>query len=121
MDSRWVAVTTLRGTTHVFPIAVYGGECVCTVCVPLVELIMTVAIVSLQGNVKCQVNLYSAIQSEDSEALAPGKLVGEITPGELICEITYKQNNSKSLLEFWKVKTESQYSTSSDKLLAHHR
>ena len=25
-DSRWVAVTTLRGTTHVFPISPYGGS-----------------------------------------------------------------------------------------------
>jgi len=25
LDSRWVAVTTLRGTTHVFPITTYGG------------------------------------------------------------------------------------------------
>ena len=24
-DSRWVAVSTLRGTTHVFPITPYGG------------------------------------------------------------------------------------------------
>ena len=24
-DSRWVAVTTFRGTTHVFPISPYGG------------------------------------------------------------------------------------------------
>lgn len=26
-DSRWVAVSTLRGTTHVFPITPYGGHC----------------------------------------------------------------------------------------------
>jgi hypothetical protein len=26
-DSRWVAVSTLRGTTHVFPITPYGGQC----------------------------------------------------------------------------------------------
>ena len=26
MDSRWVAVSTLRGTTHVFPITPYGGK-----------------------------------------------------------------------------------------------
>jgi breast carcinoma-amplified sequence 3 len=26
-DSRWVAVSTLRGTTHVFPITPYGGAC----------------------------------------------------------------------------------------------
>lgn len=25
-DSRWVAVSTHRGTTHVFPITPYGGE-----------------------------------------------------------------------------------------------
>ena len=25
-DSRWVAVSTLKGTTHVFPISPYGGE-----------------------------------------------------------------------------------------------
>lgn len=25
-DSRWVAVSTLNGTTHVFPISPYGGE-----------------------------------------------------------------------------------------------
>lgn len=25
LDSRWVAVSTLRGTTHVFPISIYGG------------------------------------------------------------------------------------------------
>ena len=25
LDSRWVAVTTLRGTAHVFPITTYGG------------------------------------------------------------------------------------------------
>ena len=24
-DSRWVAVSTLRGTTHIFPITPYGG------------------------------------------------------------------------------------------------
>ena len=24
-DSRWVAVSTLRGTTHIFPICPYGG------------------------------------------------------------------------------------------------
>ena len=26
LDSRWVAVTTLRGTTHLFPITAYGGK-----------------------------------------------------------------------------------------------
>lgn len=26
-DSRWVAVSTLRGTTHIFPITPYGGPC----------------------------------------------------------------------------------------------
>jgi WD40 repeat protein len=26
-DSRWIAVSTLRGTTHVFPITPYGGQC----------------------------------------------------------------------------------------------
>lgn len=26
LDSRWVAITTLRGTTHVFPITTYGGQ-----------------------------------------------------------------------------------------------
>ncbi|KAL7029571.1 hypothetical protein ACKWTF_006290 [Chironomus riparius] len=26
-DSRWVAVSTVRGTTHVFPITSYGGHC----------------------------------------------------------------------------------------------
>lgn len=26
-DSRWVAVSTIRGTTHVFPITPYGGAC----------------------------------------------------------------------------------------------
>jgi hypothetical protein len=26
-DSRWVAVSTLRGTTHVFPVTPYGGQC----------------------------------------------------------------------------------------------
>lgn len=26
-DSRWVAVSTMRGTTHVFPITSYGGSC----------------------------------------------------------------------------------------------
>lgn len=26
-DSRWVAVSTMRGTTHVFPITSYGGHC----------------------------------------------------------------------------------------------
>jgi hypothetical protein len=26
MDSRWVAVSTLRGTTHIFPITPYGGQ-----------------------------------------------------------------------------------------------
>ena len=25
LDSRWVSVTTLRGTTHLFPITTYGG------------------------------------------------------------------------------------------------
>lgn len=25
LDSRWVAITTLRGTTHIFPITTYGG------------------------------------------------------------------------------------------------
>ena len=25
-DSRWVAVSTLRGTTHIFPITPYGGQ-----------------------------------------------------------------------------------------------
>lgn len=25
-DSRWVAISTLRGTTHVFPITPYGGN-----------------------------------------------------------------------------------------------
>ena len=25
-DSRWIAVSTLNGTTHVFPILLYGGE-----------------------------------------------------------------------------------------------
>ncbi|XP_014680165.1 PREDICTED: breast carcinoma-amplified sequence 3 homolog [Priapulus caudatus] len=25
-DSRWVAVSTLRGTTHVFPVTPYGGK-----------------------------------------------------------------------------------------------
>lgn len=25
LDSRWVAVTSLRATTHVFPITPYGG------------------------------------------------------------------------------------------------
>lgn len=26
LDSRWVAISTLRGTTHVFPITPYGGS-----------------------------------------------------------------------------------------------
>lgn len=26
-DSRWVAVSTIRGTTHVFPVTPYGGSC----------------------------------------------------------------------------------------------
>lgn len=26
LDSRWVAVTSLRGTTHVFPLTPYGGK-----------------------------------------------------------------------------------------------
>lgn len=28
-DSRWVAVSTLNGTTHIFPITPYGGTCIC--------------------------------------------------------------------------------------------
>ena len=26
-DSRWIAVSTLNGTTHIFPISSYGGKC----------------------------------------------------------------------------------------------
>lgn len=26
LDSRWCAVTTARGTTHVFPVSTYGGK-----------------------------------------------------------------------------------------------
>ncbi len=26
LDSRWVAISTIRGTTHVFPITPYGGR-----------------------------------------------------------------------------------------------
>ena len=26
-DSRWVAITTMRETTHLFPITPYGGMC----------------------------------------------------------------------------------------------
>ncbi|XP_058175788.1 uncharacterized protein LOC131290642 [Anopheles ziemanni] len=37
LDSRWVAVSTLRGTTHVFPVTPYGGPAgVRTHCTPLV-------------------------------------------------------------------------------------
>ena len=38
-DSRWVAVSTLNGTTHLFPISPYGGTVqICAVCVSVCVL-----------------------------------------------------------------------------------